>query len=319
MNAALRLGSALMGAGWELRRRAYARGLRRQSRVEARVVSVGNLSVGGTGKTTLTLHLARRALALGLSPAVVCRRYRPGPGGRADEELMLEGALGAGRVFAGASKLAEARRAAAGGFALLLVDDGFSHWPLARDFDIVLIDARDWPSDGALLPAGRLREPLRALQRAGALVVSRLANGEDPAPWLERARELAPGSRVAAGRHRVSGLRALEGAPCPRGARVRVLTGTGNPRAVEASAREGGCEVVAVSTRRDHHWFGAAEARAERAEARRQDAWVLLTAKDAVRWPADAGREGVAVLEVAWEWAAGGEEVERLALAGEDV
>ncbi len=310
------LAAGLYGAAWELRRRVYAGGLRRPRRVGARVVSVGNLTVGGTGKTTLTLRLARRARERGLAPAVVCRRYHPGPGGRGDEELMYRATLGPDCVFAGASKLGSARAAAGAGFDPVFVDDGLSHWPLARDADIVLLDARDLTGGGRLLPAGRLREPLRALQRARAVVVSRLAAGEDPAPWLERARALAPGAMVAAARHRPIGVRALGGGALPPGVRVRVVSATGNPAAVEVSAREAGLEVVSASPWRDHHWFTLREARAERARAADQGAWVLLTAKDAVRWPEPAGAGQVAVLEVEWEWIAGGDAVEDLAIEG---
>jgi tetraacyldisaccharide 4'-kinase len=308
--------AALYAAAWEARRAAYARGLMRPERVPARVVSVGNLTVGGTGKTTLTLRLAQRALERGLRAAVVCRRYRPGPGGRGDEELMFAAAVGAERVFAGSSKRELARAAAAAGCGLVIVDDGFSHWPLARDLDVVLLDARDLLGGGRLLPAGRLREPLRALQRARVVVVSRLGPGEDPGPHLERARTLAPGAVLAAARHRVTGVRALGAEPVPPGARVRVVTATGNPGAVAASAREAGLEVAGVSAWRDHHWFRPAEADAELERAEAEGAWLLLTSKDAVRWPGPAtGR--VAVLEVEWEWVLGGDEVERLALEGE--
>ena len=318
MTGALRsAGAALVGAAWEVRRRAYARGLLRPERVGARVVSVGNITVGGTGKTTLVLWLARRALERGHEPAVVCRRYRPGPGGWGDEELMYRGGLGERRVFAGDNKRESARAAAGAGARLLLVDDGFSHWGLARSLDIVLLDARDLLGGGRLLPAGRLREPLRALQRARVVVVSRLAPGEDAVPLLEQAREHAPGAVMAAGRHRVTGVRALEGAGPGPGARVRVVTGTGNPAAVAASAREAGFEVTEVSAYRDHHWFAAAEVRSEQERSRAAEAWLLLTEKDAVRWPAGAGA-GVAVLEVEWGWVAGGEAVERLTLEGEE-
>jgi tetraacyldisaccharide 4'-kinase len=308
--------AALYGAGWELRRHAYARGLRAPRRVGARVVSIGNLTVGGTGKTTLTLHLAHRALERGLAPAVICRRYHPGPGGLGDEELLYREALGVGRVFTGASKLTAAQAAADAGCAPLLVDDGFSHWALARDVDIVLLDALDLEGGGRLLPAGRLREPLRAAQRARALVVSRLPQEADPSPWLDRARALAPGALLAAGRHRVVRVRTLAGGEAPAGARVRVVSATGNPRAVEASAREAGLEVVSASAWRDHHWFSRAEAAAEWARAHRQDAWLLLTAKDRVRWPAGAALERVLVLEVRWAWVSGGEAVEELVLQG---
>jgi tetraacyldisaccharide 4'-kinase len=311
------LGAVLYGAAWELRRRAYASGLLRPRRVGARVVSVGNLTVGGTGKTTLTLRLARRALELGLAPAVVCRRYHPGPGGRGDEELMYRAALGAGCVFAGTSKLESAGAAARAGFDLVLVDDGMSHWPLARDVEIVLLDAHDLTGGGRLLPLGRLREPLRALQRARAVVVSRLRVGEDPAPWLERAGALAPGALLAAARHRVKGVRALGNGEVPPGTRVRVVSATGNPAAVEASAREAGLEVASASRWRDHHWFTPREARHESARAAGEGSWVLLTAKDAVRWPESAGQDRVAVLEVEWEWVVGGGAVESLALEGQ--
>jgi tetraacyldisaccharide 4'-kinase len=306
----------LARAVWEARRWTYATGLRTPVRVDARVVSIGNLTVGGTGKTTLTLHLARRARAAGLAATVVCRRYRPGPGGRGDEELMYAAALGEAGVRAGRVKRVLAAEAVAAGATLVLVDDGFSHWALARDADVVLVDARDPWGGERLLPAGRLREPLVALQRARAVVVTRLAPGEDPEPLLARARRLAPGALLGAARHRVSGLRTLEGAPAGPG-RVRVVTATGNPEAVAASAREAGCEVVAVAAYRDHHWFSAAEACAERARAAREGATVLVTAKDAVRWPREAAGPEVRVLEVEWAWVAGGERIERLALGEE--
>jgi tetraacyldisaccharide 4'-kinase len=310
------LGAALYGGAWEMRRRAYASGLLWSRRVGARVVSVGNLTVGGTGKTTLTLRLARRALERGLAPAVVCRRYHPGPGGRGDEELMYRGALGADRVFAGASKLELADAAARAGFNPVIVDDGYSHWPLARDVDVVLLDAHDLTGGGRLLPAGRLREPLRALQRASAVVVSRLGAGEDPKPWLERAGAMAPGAMLAAARHCVKGVRALGSGQVLPGARVRVVSATGNPAAVEASAREAGLEVASASRWRDHHWFTPREARQELTRADGEGAWVLLTCKDAVRWPESVEQDRVAVLEVEWEWVAGGGAVEDLAFGG---
>ncbi|MBI5711739.1 MAG: tetraacyldisaccharide 4'-kinase, partial [Candidatus Eisenbacteria bacterium] len=163
-----------------------------------------------------------------------------------------------------------------------------------------------------------LREPLRALQRARALVVSRLAAGEDPAPHFAAAGPYAPAAALAAGRHRVTGARALAGDPPAPGSRVRVVTATGNPAAVARSAGEAGFEVVGLDAWRDHHWFTRAEAAAGRRRAAADGAWTLLTAKDAVRWPAGAPRERVAVLEVAWEWVAGGEAVERLVLEGEE-
>lgn len=303
--------AALFGAGWELRRRAYARGWRRPETVNARVVSVGNLTVGGTGKTTLVLHLA--VVASGARPAVVLRRYRPGPAGRGDEELLYQQALPAAAVFAGTSKLERARAAAAAGHRLVLVDDGFSHWRLARDLDIVLLDAQDLLGGGRLLPAGRLREPLRALQRADAVVVTRLPRGSDPEEWFARVRRLAPAAWLAAGRHAAQKPVGLGGGAF-EAPRVWLLTATGNPGAFERTTREQGFEVAGKTAFRDHHWFSAFEIAEVRARAERAGAKLLLTAKDAVRWPAGLPPHGAGVLPVRWQWASGGETLERRVL-----
>src|SRR5439155_8577681 len=103
--SALRDAAAVVyGLGWELRRRLYARGALQPSRVPARVVSIGNLTVGGTGKTTLALHLGRWLRDRGADVAVVCRRYRPGPRGTGDEEQMFVDAIDPERVHAGTRK-----------------------------------------------------------------------------------------------------------------------------------------------------------------------------------------------------------------------
>lgn len=303
-----RVAARAFALAWEARRGAYARGWRAPRRAGVRVASLGNLSVGGAGKTTLALYLAARARERGVDAAIVCRRYRPGPDGEGDEERLFRTAVGPARCFAGTSKLALAREAAAAGAALVIVDDGFQHWPLARDADLVLLDRTDLFGGGALLPAGRLREPLRALQRATAVVVTRLAPGEDPAPLLARVRPYAPAALLAAARHRVAGVRDATGAPHEGRGAAHVVTATGNPGAVAASAREAGFAPVSVSEYRDHHWFTVAEAGREAAKA--GAAALLVTAKDAVRWPAAARGPRPLVLEVAWEWVAGGEAVE---------
>jgi tetraacyldisaccharide 4'-kinase len=312
VSALSRIAAGLFGAAWEARRRAYAAGLARPVRVDARVVSIGNLTLGGTGKTTCVLHLAATAIAAGVDTGVVCRRYRPGPGGEGDEERMYVDRFGVDRVHAGTRKWQLARRAAAAGRRLVLVDDGFSHWRLHRDLDILLIDAQDPLGGEALLPEGRLREPLRAVQRAQVVVLSRCP--DPPSDVLrERVARLAPAARIARASHRVTGVRWAGGGP-GAGEPVWLVTATGNPGAVEASAREAGLAVAGTSIYRDHHWFSDTQARREAGRAARAGARVLLTAKDAVRWPAAGGP--AAVLEVAWQWHEGGDEVERLVLEG---
>jgi tetraacyldisaccharide 4'-kinase len=311
MSALLAAGAAIMEAAWETRRRLYARGVFKPQRVAARVVSIGNLTVGGTGKTTLTLHLAQRARERGIPFRVVCRRYRPGPDGRGDEECMYQAALGNDAVVAGSRKLQLARQAATSA-RLVLVDDGFSHWPLERDVDIVLVDASDPWGGGRMLPAGRLREPRRALQRAEAVVVTRLPQAEtlDNGPLAEVVHRAAPAALLAGARHVVTAFRDFAGAARPGPARAHVVAATGNTQAVVDSARSASCVVTGHSFYRDHHWFTPAEVARERRRAADVGAQVLLTAKDAVRWPDD--RHGEVVMDVAWQWAWGGDAVEAL-------
>ncbi|HEY3216526.1 MAG TPA: tetraacyldisaccharide 4'-kinase [Candidatus Eisenbacteria bacterium] len=311
LTAAVRAAGAWgFAAAWEARRRCYAAGWLAPDRVPARVVSIGNLTVGGTGKTTLVLHLARLALTRGLAAAVACRDYRPGPSGVGDETMLFRRSLGESAVFSGSNKRELAQAAAGRGFGLVLVDDGFSHWRLERDVDLVILDARDPWGGGRLFPQGRLREPRRALQRADVVVISRLGPDEDPAPLLVEAGRYAPAALWAAARHRPSGLATLEGTPLSDLTRVRVVSGTGHPAAVAATAREAGLEVVETAAYRDHHWFTAEQARRELTRARASGSTVLITAKDAMRWPLTERRAEVAVLEVEWQWVQGGPEVE---------
>jgi len=307
-------GLALLGElVWEARRTARARGWTHARRVAAHVVSVGNLTVGGAGKTTLVRHLAGVAAASGIRTAVVCRRYRPGPLGVSDEEQLLRTALPGVAIHAGSRKVELAARAAAEGARVVIVDDGFSHWALARDVEIVLVDAREPLETQRLLPGGRMREPWRALARADFVVASRLDHGESPDEILRWLGAHAPAARLAAGRHEVTGARGLVSGPAAVGGRVRVVTGTGHPESVARTAREAGFEVVTLAAHRDHHWFSKAEAERESRAAERERARVLLTAKDAVRWPL---ADDPLVLEVAWRWVCGGAEVERAVLLG---
>lgn len=182
--------SGLFGGAVALRNRLYDQGTIRTERLARPVVSIGNLRVGGAGKTPFTLHLGKLLQARGIAFDILSRGYRRESksirlveeSGTArefgDEPLLLARKLGV-PVIVGADRVAAGRHAEAlfadlkpahSGLWLHLLDDGFQHRRLARDFDIVLItptDARD-----SLLPAGRLREPLSALRRADAVVLT---------------------------------------------------------------------------------------------------------------------------------------------------
>jgi tetraacyldisaccharide 4'-kinase len=151
----------------------YARGWLKQKRLKAAVISVGNLTVGGTGKTPMVMWLAEKFLAEGKRVAILSRGYR-GSRGTSDEiELMKHRLQGRALFGVGADRYAEGRALESAGVDVFLLDDGFQHMELARDLDIVMLDGSRKLKDEWLLPAGLLREPIAACRRANILIVSR--------------------------------------------------------------------------------------------------------------------------------------------------
>ncbi len=152
----------------------YARGLLKPKRLKATVISVGNLTVGGTGKTPMVLWLAEKFLAEGKRVAILSRGYR-GSQGSGDEVELLRRRLGGKVLFGvGPDRFASASRLESDNVIdIFLLDDGFQHLQLARDLDIVMLDGSRKLKDQWLLPAGPLREPIAACRRADILVVSR--------------------------------------------------------------------------------------------------------------------------------------------------
>jgi len=156
-----------------IRSAAYNKGVLGKRRLDGVVISVGNLTVGGTGKTPMVLWIAQRLLAEGKKAGILTRGYRGKPaakeaagdgskGGQStsDEVQLLAARLGDGVAFGvGANRFAKGKELSARGVNWFVLDDGFQHRRLARDVDIVLIDATNPFGGGHLLPSGRLREP----------------------------------------------------------------------------------------------------------------------------------------------------------------
>jgi len=162
--------------GWLVRAKVwlYQNGWLKQKRLKAPVISVGNLTVGGTGKTPMVIWLAEKFLADGKRVAILSRGYR-GEKGTSDEIELMKFRL-QGRVSFGVGKdrfAAGQRLEAQQPVDVFLLDDGFQHLQLARDLDILLMDASRSPHSESLLPAGRLREPLSAMARANVVVFTR--------------------------------------------------------------------------------------------------------------------------------------------------
>jgi tetraacyldisaccharide 4'-kinase len=152
----------------------YRSGVFRQKRLNGTVVSVGNITVGGTGKTPMVLWLAAKFLSDGKSVAILSRGYR-GDGGSSDEIELMRKRLGNRVRFGIGAKRFEKGKALerASPVDVFLLDDGFQHLELARDLDIVMLDGSGKFKDECLLPAGTLREPISACSRADLLIVTR--------------------------------------------------------------------------------------------------------------------------------------------------
>lgn len=166
--------SQVYGAYVRCRRALYSRGWLQSRRLRAPVISVGNLTVGGTGKTPMVLWLAQRFLAQGKKVAVLTRGYK-GSQGSSDEIEMLKRRLQNKVLFGvGPDRFASGTRLESENeIDLFLLDDGFQHLQLARDLDILMLDGSRELEKEWLLPAGALREPIAARRQADILIVSR--------------------------------------------------------------------------------------------------------------------------------------------------
>ncbi len=261
-----------------------ARGAVRQAPLP--VISVGNLTVGGTGKTPMVIEIVRRLRGLGRRPAILTRGYRARPGQVADEVLELREALPDVPVIANPDRLAGAETARIQHDAdCAVLDDGFQHRRLARNLDIVLIDALNPWGGGALLPAGRLREPLSSLRRAHLFVLTR-TNQASPAELEQTTatlrqhagdRPLVHAAVEAEALVYRDGRRATP--PDLAGRRVLAVCGIGNPRTflrLVATLRgsDGPARVFP-----DHHSFSVTDADALSVAARRAGAEVVVTTR----------------------------------------
>jgi tetraacyldisaccharide 4'-kinase len=305
--------SFLYGLGVRLRW-GWRRGIGAES-LPGRVVSVGGLTAGGSGKTPAVAALALRAVSEGRKVSVLSRGY----GGRrrnstlvvSDGNRVLAGAGEAGdepRMLAGmlphVPVVVSRKRSRAGrlahrewGVDLFILDDGFQHRALARDVDLVLLDANDPAGNGHLLPWGPLREPLSALGRADAVVLTRsnpALEGREPADELL---SRFPGLLRVRSRHVPSGAvfpnRGRRYEPgYLKGLRVAAFCGIARPEVFLGSLEDLGVEVAAFKRFRDHHAFTASDAgdlvglfRSSKADA------LITTEKDWVRVGAFLGDE----------------------------
>ena len=305
--------SGLYGGVAQLRRSWYERVPSRARSLTQPVVSVGNLVVGGSGKTPVVAALARLLLERGERPAILSRGYgrRTHDDGVvvvSDGERVLEPVERSGdepqmlaRTLPGVPVIVSSDRYLGGtlaerrfGCTVHLLDDGYQHLQLHRDIDLLLVSPSDL--DERVLPSGRLREPIGAAHAADALLVT---GTEDEAQEVGATLGKTIVFRVVA---RFGDARTIHphgdgGAgpcgPAGGGKRVVAVAGIARPERFFAAARAEGWEVVRELLYRDHHWFDAADVQRINEVATSEGAEVILTTeKDAMRL--DGGPQGSA-------------------------
>ncbi|MCS7168683.1 MAG: tetraacyldisaccharide 4'-kinase [Gemmatales bacterium] len=285
---------ASFGYGWAVwwRNWAYDRRWLRGQRVGVSVLSVGNLTVGGTGKTPFVAWLAHWLDALGYRVAIVSRGYGA-RNGLNDEALELAWELPHIPHWQGANRVALAQWAAAQGVEVVILDDGMQHRQLHRDVEIVLVDASDPWGGGYLLPRGRLREPRTALGRADIIVLTRaeLVSATVLADLAESTARFAPQALQAIAQHQPRYLTNVAGErqnlDTLAGRKVAAFCGIGHPEAFAAHLRQLGAEIIAWRIFPDHHTYSDTDLN-ELAQwlARQGEAsWVVTTRKDLVKLP----------------------------------
>jgi tetraacyldisaccharide 4'-kinase len=296
VRAALQALSPAYGLSVRARNAAFDRGWRIH-RAAVPVVSIGNITTGGTGKTPFAALVARFYAEHGVRAAFVSRGYRAASGSLNDEALVLKRLCPEVPHVQHADRVRGVARAISEfSSQLVILDDGFQHRRLARDLDIVLVDATNPWGYGHLLPRGLLREPRAALSRAHLVVLTRVDQAR-PESLQELRRQIAtlnpncgisevtfPPERLVGACGREKPLEAL------KSSRVAAFCGIGNPAAFRASLESLGCAVVDFRTFPDHHGYARGDledldrwAKALPAEA------VLCTQKDLVK----IGRESL--------------------------
>ncbi len=292
LRSVLRVAEFPYGLVVQARNQAYDRGWLPVHQAEVPLISVGNLTVGGTGKTPLIEWLARWFAASGIPVGVVSRGYKARAGKANDEALELAEKLPSLPHVQAPDRVAAVREIVARyGCRVVLLDDAFQHRRIHRDLEVVLLDA--WEPFGweHLLPRGTLRESVHALRRADLVALSRrdAVSSEQRLAIRRRVHQLAPAAAWLELQHQPQGLRTARGADEPfervAGRRVAAFCGIGNPEGFRHTLDGLACEVAGFRALPDHYGYAPRE-------VRQLEAWVagysdldavLCTRKDLVK------------------------------------
>lgn len=298
--------SVLYGAIVRARLAAYARGLLSSSRLDAPVISVGNLTVGGTGKTPLVERICRLLADEGRKVCVLTRGYkRKNPNMRVlvsdgnaihasvqdagDEPFLL-----ATNLLGRAAVISDANRVEAGRWAqkelgtnAFVLDDGFQHLQIERDLNVLVVDATDPWGGEQLLPVGRLREPLSGVKRANCIVITRTDEISNAETLHARLQTLGKNQPILFSRMEASTVRSLHKTSDdfdPKLHKVSAFCGVGNPSSFFNLLRRNGYALANTRVFPDHHAYTEKDVELIIREARDKGATALITtAKDGVK------------------------------------
>lgn len=293
--------SILYSAGARIRSWSYRVRIVRQNRLNGIVVSVGNLTTGGTGKTPMVIWLGQRFLQDGKKVGILSRGYRPRPQSRTisgneglprfnDEMALIHERLGTNAEYGiGASRFRAGKQLEARGVSYFVLDDGFQHLQLARDVNIVMIDGMQPFGRGHVLPMGRLREPLSSLQRADIAVIHRLG---EHAPALEAVIRRYTPAEIFYSQTELLDLKLWTNRNAQNAASIGrkffAFCGIGNPSGFLCDLKRWRIEVAGHRSFRDHHCYTAQDLASLEMAARKAGADSLIcTEKDIYDLPAD--------------------------------
>lgn len=271
-----------------IRNFAFRKSLLRSANVAAPVISIGNITTGGTGKTPMVIWICRMLHEKSMNCVILTRGYKSPKGKLTDEPAILTKSCPHAKVVVNSDRISGAEKAIQNFNAdVLVMDDGFQHRRLGRDLDIVAIDATCPFGYGRMLPAGLLREPITAIKRADAVVITRYdqVKNEDMEKLEEKIKSVKPEITIA---------KAIHYHPCAKLIKGKTLSidelaeksifafcGIGNPRAFLNRLEEIGLNVLGTRIYNDHHEYSQQDITDIFEEARYLGAEVILsTQKD---------------------------------------
>ena len=291
--------------GWAVGARSlfYSLGLLKTKTLPCPVISVGNITVGGTGKTPLVMTLARGLMDRGISIAILSRGYKGTktsepvvsdgktlfltPEESGDEPFLMAQACTGVPVLIGKDRFENGRVALRQfGMKGLLLDDGYQHLPLHRDLDILLIDSTIGFGDQHLLPRGILREPLSHLRRAHLFLLTKVEDPETCRPLEKKIHEIHPRAQVFHSHYQPTSLIGPKGEQealtSLKGRKILALSGIAHPDYFSSLLRKWGTEIVSEAIFPDHHFYVSKDLSFIKEKSKGAD-WIVTTEKDMLK------------------------------------